>query len=241
MKITVPLGSRFARALFGLLGIAGFASPDGPGVLTSIQVKSDFQLSTDPDSKNWKNVQGVIADHDPFGKPLPEAHTEIRSRWTKKNLYFMFIANYRDLYLKANPLLDKETWGLWDFDVDEVFIGQDRQNINLYKEFEVSPQGEYIDLDVDHSRKDGVNWLWNSGMRLKTRIDREHKISYCEIQIPWKGVAAHKPKNGDQFRLNLYRIEGGPAPRKYIVWQITNSPSFHTPQAFGRLVLGKQE
>ena len=59
------------------------------------------------------------------------------------------------------------------------------------------------------------------------------------MKIPWASIAPAKPVDGQEFRLNLYRIEGGPEPRKYITWQAVQSPSFHTPAAFGRLRLKK--
>jgi hypothetical protein len=211
---------------------------DGSGVLLSHKAKSDFALSADPDAKQWKKVTGVVAASSPFGKPLPEARTEIRSRWTKKNLYLLFISNYEKLYLKPNPILNADTRGLWDYDVAEAFIGHDLQNIQVYKEFEVSPQGEFVDLDVDRTRKgDQANIKWDSGWHIKARIDAKQKIWYGEMRIPWSAIATHPPAVSDELRLNLYRIEGGPEDRKYIVWQVTNSPSFHTPESFGRLRL----
>ena len=44
---------------------------------------------------------------------------------------------------------DIETNELWNWDVAEVFIGSDFKNIRRYKEFEVSPQAEWVDLDVN--------------------------------------------------------------------------------------------
>lgn len=208
-----------------------------PGVMTTHRASSDFDLSADPDSSHWK-VSGVIADKDALGKLLPEARTEIRSRWTSKNLYFLFIGKYESLYSRPNPDPQKEAWGLWEYDVAEVFVGNDLKNIHLYKEFEVSPDGEFIDLDVDKLRKGKeVDWLWNSGFRYKTKIDQEKKIWICEMQIPWSSIDPRDPKAGNELRLNLYRIEGAPPNRKYIAWQTVGNPSFHTPEKFGRLIL----
>ena len=44
---------------------------------------------------------------------------------------------------------DIETNELWNWDVAEVFIGSDFKNIRRYKEFEVSPQAEWVDLDIN--------------------------------------------------------------------------------------------
>jgi hypothetical protein len=222
-----------------LLAIVG-AGQDVPGLMLSHKANSDFALSADPESAHWKKVTGVTAGTDPFGKPLPEARTDVRSRWTTKNLYFMFVSRYESLYPRPNSTPGKEVWGLWEYDVAEVFIGHDLKNINLYKEFEVSAEGEFIDLDVDRLRKGKeVDWLWNSGLQYKTRIDRNRKVWICEMQIPWSSIDTRKPAPGNELRLNLYRIEGGPKNRKYIVWQPTGNPSYHTPEKFGRMRLEK--
>lgn len=196
-------------------------------------------LLADPTSAPWKNAPLVTAAQDRFGKPLPEARTEIRSLWTKDNLYFLFTAPYETMYLRPEPQLDKETHGLWDFDVVEVFIGHDLARPHLYKEFEVSPRGEWVDLDVDKTKKDIADWKWDSHFRFHTKIDAGKKIWYCLMEIPWKSIAPGEPQVNQEFRLNLYRIEGGPKDRKYITWRAVDSPSFHTPGKFGRLRLQK--
>lgn len=196
-------------------------------------------LEANPRSPPWRNAPLVIAAQDRFGKPLPEARTEIRSLWTPTHLYFLFTAKYESMYLRPVPQLDKETHGLWDFDVVEVFIGHNLEQQNLYKEFEVSPRGEWVDLDIDKSKENIAAWSWNSGFEFKTRIDEASKTWHCLMKIPWTSIARAAPVAGQEFRLNLYRIEGGPEPRKYITWQAVNSPSFHTPAAFGRLQLKK--
>jgi hypothetical protein len=227
-----------AQAFVLCLTFSSLGWADGPSVLLSQRAKSDFALSADPHAKEWRKVTGVIAASSPFGKPLPEARTEVRSRWTNKNLYLRFVSRYEKLYLKTDPVFDRDTQNLWDYDVVEAFIGHDLQNIQVYKEFEVSPRGEFVDLDIDRTRKgEQGDITWDSGWRVKARVDSTRKIWYAEMQIPWNAILPHSPHVGDELRLNLYRIEGGPESRKYIVWQITNSPSFHTPESFGRLRL----
>jgi len=219
------------------LASATFAMP-APEVLLSSQASSDFPLAADADSSTWRDAPRVIADHDPFGKSLHDARTEIRSRWTRNNLYFLFVAHYRELYLQSKASLDGETLGLWNHDVAEVFIGYDFVNIGAYKEFEVSPRGEFIDLDVDLKRSGNeFDWHWDSGFHVRARVDPAARVWVCEMQIPWTAISIRPPAAGAEFRLNLYRIEGAPPRRKFIVWQVTHSSSFHTPDAFGRLRL----
>ncbi len=225
------------RSVVCLLMLAGMLAAQSPGVMKSYRIETDFAPSADPEASQWK-VQGVVASNDPWGKPQPEARTEIRSRWTRENLYFLFTSRYETLHLTPRPTPEKETWGIWEFDVVEVFIGHDLKNINLYKEFEVTPQGEFVDLDVDKNKPGlTIDWLWDSRMKYKTRIDRERRIWYCEMQIPWKGIDPRTAEAGNELRMNLYRIEGAPPSRKYITWQKIDVPSYHTPEKFGRLRL----
>src|SRR5262245_57524417 len=100
------------------LVVAGSSAPalaDGPGVLISRRAKSDFPLTADPEAKDWKGAPAVIADRNPKGEVVPGHRTEIRSRWTKENLYLLFICPYEALYLKPEPVLDADTNKLWEW------------------------------------------------------------------------------------------------------------------------------
>lgn len=208
------------------------------GVLESRYAARDARLTADPQAVLWKDIAGVVTSNGRHGEPIPGSRTEVRSRWTKRHLYFLFIAQYESMHLTPSPSTVKETWGLWEYDVAEVFIGWDREHIRRYKEFEVSPQGEWVDLDVDRDRSaKAVDWVWDSGFRSRTRVDAANKIWYCEMQIPWKSIDPRRPAAGAELRLNLYRIEGAPPNRKYIAWRLVNGPSFHAPESFGVLRL----
>ncbi|MGI8990105.1 MAG: carbohydrate-binding family 9-like protein [Bryobacteraceae bacterium] len=210
-----------------------------PGLIVSRHADADFTVTADPDAKQWKDTSGVFADRGPQGQKLPVPPTEFRSRWTAENIYFLFICPYRNLYLKSDPVTDRETNKLWDWDVAEVFIGTDPAHIRRYKEFEVSPQEEWVDLDIDRdSPKPDAGLKWDSGFQMKARIDRERKIWYAEMRIPMKSLGLSKPEQGEEMRVNLYRIEGGPPNRILISWQPTGARSFHVPEAFGKLRLG---
>mgnify|MGYP001093540332 CR=1 FL=1 len=226
---------------FSLLLLACLSpGPPSGEVMLSRYAPAEFELTADPEAPPWRDAPAVVTESGRYGEPIANARTEIRSRWTDGHLYFLFISRYETLHLRPQPNPDRETWGLWDYDVVEVFIGHDLERINRYKEFEVSPQNDWIDLDVDRDR-DGpkVDWKWNSGMKSKTRIDEARRTWYCEMAIPWPAIAPRPPRESDQFRLNLYRIEGAEPNRKYIAWRPVHSPSYHTPEAFGRLILVK--
>ena len=197
---------------------------------------SDSPLVLDPEAAFWKKAPMVAFRHDSFGKDTGLKPTEVRVRWSKQFLYVLFVGRYDAMHLKPNPVTDQDTVPLWDWDVAELFIGSDFANIQRYKEFEVSPQGEWVDLDV---RKDlgEFDWKWNSGFEPRARIDRAAKVWYGAMKIPWTSIDSGEVKAGREYRVNFYRIEG-PAPvRKFLAWQPTKSASYHVPEEFGRMKL----
>lgn len=226
------------KLLSTLFAFCSLLSAADPAVIASHRAGADFDLTADPNAKAWKGVRGVFADKGPRGEPAPGHRTEIRSRWTDGNLYFLFICPYEKLHLKPDPVTDAETNHLWDWDVAEVFIGSDFQHIRRYKEFEVSPQGEWVDLDIDRDFVQADNGIkWNSGFTNRVRIDTAKKIWYVEMRIPFAKIDTRKPAEGVEYRINLYRCQGEGPERKYIAWQATGEKSFHVPERFGRMKL----
>jgi hypothetical protein len=212
----------------------------GPGVLTSVRSDRDFDLTADPKSPEWRSIPPAKVPLDVAGQTLPMAATEVRSRWTRDSLYLLYACPYRSLSLKPSPATDRETPQLWNWDVAEVFIGADMKNIGQYREYQVSPQGEWVDLDIDVvNPKPGGGMSWNSGFTVKARIDETHKIWYGEMRIPLSSIAARSFNAGDQMRVGLFRITGVPPERNLVAWQPSYRRNFHVPEAFGTLVLGQ--
>jgi hypothetical protein len=214
------------------------AFADGPGVLESRRAAADFELTADPDAPQWKNVAGVSASRNYLNELIPGVPTEFRSRWTEKTLYLLFICPYDELNLKPDPNPAIETPQLWNWDVGEVFIGADFDHIGHYKELQVSPQGEWVDLDINRDDSKAAGGMaWNSGYKVKARISEERRIWWGEMAIPMAAIGVTAPKAGTELRIGLYRIAGTGANKKFYAWQPTGQKSFHVPQAFGRLRL----
>jgi hypothetical protein len=208
------------------------------GEIESKRAPANSVADADPNSDFWRAVKGVVAENDGSGNPVPGHRTEIRSRWTAQNLYFLFVCPYVELNLKPDPKMDSETNELWKWDVAEVFIGSNFSNIRKYREFEVSPQGEWIDLDIDlDSPRHEDGWVWNSGFKVSARIDRASKIWYALMQIPYASIDSRTAAAGNLLRINFFRSQGARPNRKAIAWQPTHKPTFHTPEAFGTLKL----
>ena len=137
------------KILLIVITLCAGALAQSQAVIQSSKAGHDLDPDTNPASGFWKSAPAVFATNDNFGKPWTGLKTEIRSRWTKDNLYFLFICPYDELWLKPEPATGTETNKLWDWDVAEVFIGSDFEHIRRYKEFELSPQGEWVDLDIN--------------------------------------------------------------------------------------------
>ena len=178
-----------------LLLAAGFLQADGPGRIESVYAARDTSLTANPQSSFWKDAPPVFAENGPRGEPAPGHRTEIRSRWTDRNLYFLFVCPYDRLNSKPDPSTTTETNKLWDWDVAEVFAGADFDHIWQYREFQVSPHGEWVDLEIDRKNpKPEGGWLWNSGFKVKARIDEAKKVWYGEMQIPIASIDPRRPR-----------------------------------------------
>jgi hypothetical protein len=233
----------FAKLLFLLPVIAfGLVVPADQPVVECVKAEQDSPLELDPASPFWSASRPVYMEKDSFGKTVPHYRTEVRTRWTKNNLYFLFICPYEELHLKASPRTDTETYELWNWDVAEVFIGSDFSNIKRYKEFEMSPQGEWIDLDIDLSKPHHEEgWTWNSGFEVKAYIDRAKHTWYGAMRIPMVAIDQQPAVAGNTMRINLFRSQGPPPHRQAVTWQAPMSDTFHVPERFGLMRLGGRE
>jgi hypothetical protein len=173
----------------------------------------------------------------------PALRTEVRGFWTDSDLYLFFCCPYKELNLFLPAKNDTARVKLWDRDVVEMFLGDDWTNIRHYREFEIAPTGDWIDLaiDLDHQSYDHS---WRSGWKTAARIDRDAHIWYAAARIPLGSVTQAKVAPGTRWRINLYRIEGlGPdSERHFMCWQPTcvqNRDPNHVPENFGTLVFEK--
>jgi alpha-galactosidase len=102
-----------------------------------------------------------------------------------------------------------------------------------YKEFEIAPNGMWIDLDIIPSGRGDLR----SDMTRSVHVDEKRKIWTAELAIPVKALTTNFDPSAT-WRVNFYRVEGKAEPRKYMAWQPTMSPqpNFHVPERFGSLL-----
>ena len=138
---------------------------DASAVLESAWSPRDFELRLDPESEEWREAPRVTASRNYVGEPIAGPPTEIRSRWTNANLYLLYVNPYDELNLKPDPTPSVETPRLWNWDVAEAFIGSGADRMTRYKEFQVSPQSEWVDLDIDREDAQGQAGMNHGALR----------------------------------------------------------------------------
>ncbi len=191
---------------------------------------------TDPLSAFWRDAAITRMTDDAYGNKIAHHGTEIYSRWDAANLYFLFVCPYQELHLKPNPVTDRPTPGLWNWDVAEAFIGAPEDPIDRYKEFEISPQAEWLDLDIDLKQPDKVALTsWKSGFQVDARIVPETSTWYGSMRIPYAALEAGVAEPGSLLRINFFRSQGTKPVE--MAWQPPMQPSFHAPEKFGTLKL----
>ena len=214
----------------------------GPTATLSVpRLSGAPRLSADPNAPEWQRgaVAWMVSDCT-HRLEYPELKTEVRAFWTATDLYFLFICPYRKLNVFLPAQTDRPRNQLWDRDVVEMFLGDDWSNIRHYREFEIAPTGDWIDLAIDLDRK-SYNRNWRSGWQTLGRIDEAARTWYAAARIPLRAVSESRVRPGTRWRANLYRIEGeGPDPqRHFLCWQPTCAPGRdpnHVPEHFGTLV-----
>ncbi len=226
------------KVLAVTLFACGLAMAAEKPVVEAIHVKNDTALTTDPSTKFWHQARPTFLEKDIHGNTISGRHGEVRVRWTEKNLYFLFTCPYDQLYLKPEPNSKAETNELWKWDVAEVFVGSDFNDIKRYKEFEVSPQGEWVDLDINlHIPHHEDGWKWNSGFEAKARIDSASHLWYAAMRIPISAVDTRPAAAGNTLRINFFLSEGPESDHHEWTWQAPMGNTFHAPEKFGLLKL----
>jgi tryptophan-rich sensory protein len=191
-----------------------------------------------PAAASWEKAPALSFDQDWKGENAdPLRATEVRALWTPDTLFLRFLCKYRNIFVFSDARADGWRYELWDRDVAETFLQPDATDPLVYREFEVSPNGYWIDLAVSHGKIEELH----SGLHRRVVMDEKGKTWTAELAIPMKYLTTQfDPKH--PWRVNFYRIEGDTEPRFYAAWSPTYSPkpNFHVPSAFGTLEFREQ-
>jgi Carbohydrate-binding family 9 len=201
---------------------------------TAVRISGEIAPQGFPAPEDWNRAVPLNFDRDWRGEnPDPQRATEVRILYTDDTLFLRFHQTYRTITVYPDGRPDGWRDELWNHDVAEAFLQPDWSNPRRYKEFEVSPNGFWIDLDISHGEKEELH----SRLQRRVKQNPAQKTWTAELAIPMLSVtnAFSAEKN---WRVNFYRVEGEHEPRFYSAWSPTYSPqpAFHVPEAFGTLV-----
>jgi alpha-galactosidase len=201
--------------------------------MIAFPLAKDTRMDAAHPAAEWRKAVPISFCSDWHGKnPDRELQTEVRALWTRQTLYLRFECRYRELYVFADADPNGRRDHLWDRDVAEAFLQPDPAQPRYYKEFEVSPNGYWIDLDISPAGGEDLK----SGLQRSVWLDEKAHTWAAELAIPMKSLT-RKFDPTAVWRANFYRVEGTKEPRTYLAWQPTHTPqpNFHVPAAFGKL------
>lgn len=249
---------RFITALLALIvPFCGFADAGPAGVKHYICSKTSEKIKIDGifDEFSWA-IARRVGDFERILSNYPdiERHTEASLLWDEENLYVSFSCQDPEMW---TTMTIEDTTGLPTEEVAEVFIDPDGDGKN-YLELEVNPLNVIFDLKIITTSPWEADADWDI-VGLETAVapfgtvndpdDRDTGWN-VEIAIPWKAfgdIASSvnvPPREGDQWRLNLYRVErkGGLRAKaegndfpltEFTGWSATHKVGFHDPSRFG--------
>jgi len=203
---------------------------------TAVAVQMKERPDTDgfPTASGWEVSKPLRFNADWQGNNAdPQRETEVRLLWTPEWLFLRFCARFRVVTVFPDAQPNGRRDQLWERDVAEVFLQPDPSQPRRYKEFEVSPNGFWIDLDIAPGQKHDLK----SGLGRRVVLDQAAKTWVAELALPMKCLV-ERFDPAATWRVNVYRVEGASEPRFYSAWQPTRTPApnFHVPEAFGKLV-----
>jgi hypothetical protein len=182
-----------------------------------------------PPSAAWDQAMPVVFCSDWRGENAdPQRETEARLLWSFDHLFIRFRCRYRNIYVYDGKGSRRDK--LWMRDVAEVFIQRGADELRRYREFEISPNGDWLDLEIYAGEKSFIM------CDLKSRVVCTTHEWIAEMAVPMHCLTPEF--NPDEtWRLNLFRIEGCEPHRFYSAWRPTYTlqPNFHVPEQFGEL------
>jgi len=204
-----------------------------PSEIVASHLSGEITLDARQPAPEWQKAAAIVFCWNWKGQnPDQQRETGVRVLWSSQTLYLRFECRYRELFLFDDSDSNGRRDHLWDRDVAEAFLQPDPAREHYYREFEVSPNGMWIDLDIFPG---GLADL-KSGMKRSVFLDDKQQRWAAELAIPMKALTRNfDPKA--VWRANFYRVEGNKEPRTYLAWRPTNTPepNFHVPAVFGRL------
>jgi hypothetical protein len=195
------------------------------------------------DTLNESTIAGeVLSDELTFadGTAVPESiKTNVGMLRNNNDIIVFFRGHFQNLRYATNvppELLHRKTYRLWELsDVYEVFIGPAAADHGFYREFQVAPDGRWIDIDVCNAIGTS-NHHWFSGCRMRSFINPSTKMWSAALFLPWNCFTSRND-TGLEWNVNFYRASGQYHGDELLAWAPvgTGPRCFHRPEKFGTI------
>lgn len=203
----------------------------GRGRIVASHILSPLDREGLPGISAWAAASPVSFCSDWRGKhPDPQRETEVRLLWSSESLFIRFRCRFRQIFAYEGAVGRRDQ--LWTRDVAELFIRTGAADPRHYKEFEISPNGNWLDLDISPGKKS----ILFCDLKSRVVVESNAPLWTAEMAIPMDCLSAKFDRRA-AWRLNLFRIEGKEPDRFYSAWRPTYTPrpDFHVPEHFGEL------
>jgi hypothetical protein len=183
----------------------------------------------------------------------PVYATQAKMLWDDKYLYVGFINTDKEVWAKT---VVWTTGCLCSEEVVEVFIDPDGDGLN-YLECEINPYKAVMDLQLNKEPSKGGTLNYNFtyqdlkiGVTFQGTLNDSTDVDtgwICELAFPfseistWAPTMNFPPKNGDMWRLNLYRYNydrvniKNPELSAWTQTETSKARGFHAPDRFSRV------
>lgn len=172
----------------------------------------------------------------------PAVSVRFEARISGTTFHARFEVRCSEIFVNPDWSLDSAQWGLWDRDVVEVFLAVGEAAAGLpYYEFQISPLGQYFELEIFEPRK-----RFNRGYRsgFSRTVQKTPEGWTADFAVPLVAIGWMPGQNviGNAFAcLGGDAASGGGSSRSY--WSLSlpsqahlAGPDFHLPEFFRPLV-----
>ena len=210
------------------------------------KIDNDLKLSGKIDDPNWERAEVIRLVDTETGTPA-EQLTEVRMLYSNISLFISFYCE--DDYIWGT--YEERNSPIYNEECVEVFLNPSSSD-HQYYELDVSPKNTIFDACILSNRtnqrtEEGFTGLIDFNPEITTKVHIEGELGKpgkgrfwsVEYAIPFTelyGVPNLIPLPGDQWRINLYRIDSPRnGPFRYYAWSPTGKVDFHLPWKFGTL------
>lgn len=152
----------------------------------------------------------------------------------KTKMVIDFLVKNSPIFAEPWRIKNKKSFALWEMDVVE-FFGSFKGG-STYYEFQVSPYGQYFDLEIIEPRKK-INLEYQSKMKPSAKILSLTSWK-ATMQIPLNNLKSKKTFSENSLYGNFFACLGRPFERFYFSAYLPKNkkrPDFHQPAFFRKL------